>query len=358
MTALPAIRDLWARMLVKRSTPAPPAAASGAAPAPLSARAPVLLAAVPSAASLVWTAWSVTDMLPAPLPVGLAAGVVLDVALVSAVAIAWVAPDVARPAKAAGWAIASLAAVLVGWHAAQITLVLAGLGLIPLVSKALWHLALDAKIARHAAEAEAAETARRAAEAAAAREEERQRVAAEEAERRDAELDPGLTHDQRAEIADKLRRAAYLRELAAAEREVEDAEAEAAHQAELARIRRAGAQQREMDREDAATVKARIALTREIRASEPADFALPSAEPFTAEVRRTGTGPAEPVSGNATGNTGTVTPMPHRLTDAELETLARQVYEPGMSVSAFRQALGVGMKKAHPLHQMLRSETG
>lgn len=52
-----------------------------------------------------------------------------------------------------------------------------------------------------------------------------------------------------------------------------------------------------------------------------------------------------------------VTPMKPRIPDAELETRAREVYSPGMSLNAFRQALGVGMKKAHPLHQMLRAES-
>lgn len=46
-----------------------------------------------------------------------------------------------------------------------------------------------------------------------------------------------------------------------------------------------------------------------------------------------------------------------RVTDTELLARARKVWEPGMSVTAFRSALGVGMKKAHPLHQQLRAES-
>lgn len=239
-------QGFWRRLLLPGGASVAPVSASSGA-----VRAPIAVAAVPSAASLVWTAWSLIDMIPAPLVVGLAAGVVLDVALVSAVAIAWVAPQVARPAKVAGWLIAALAAVLVGWHAAQIAPILAGLGLIPLVSKGLWHLALSARLTRHAQEAAEAQE---------------RRLAEAEAARREAELDTGLTHEQRAEIARRRQEAAYARELAAAEQELEAARAQAAHEAELERIRRAAAQQREMDREDAEVIKQRVKLTREIQA--------------------------------------------------------------------------------------------
>lgn len=242
----PHSRGIFRRLVMPGSASPAPVAASGGA-----VRAPIAVAAVPSVASLVWTAWSLVDMIPAPLPVGLAAGVVLDVALVSAVAIAWVAPAVARPAKVVGWSIALLAAVLVGWHAAQITPILAGLGLIPLVSKGLWHLALSARLT---------EAAREAAEA-----QERRLAEAEEA-RREAELSTDLTHEQQAEVAKRRQDAAYARELSAAEQELESAQAQAAHEAELAKIRRKAAQQMEMDREDAEVIKQRVQLTREIQA--------------------------------------------------------------------------------------------
>ncbi|MBV2364234.1 hypothetical protein [Streptomonospora nanhaiensis] len=51
-----------------------------------------------------------------------------------------------------------------------------------------------------------------------------------------------------------------------------------------------------------------------------------------------------------------VVPMRPRVSDAELEARAREVYRPGMPVTEFRKALGVGMKKAHPLHKALRAE--
>lgn len=50
-----------------------------------------------------------------------------------------------------------------------------------------------------------------------------------------------------------------------------------------------------------------------------------------------------------------VTPLSRpRVSDEELLERARAVYEPGMSVNEFRRRLGVGMKRAHPLHQLLR----
>ncbi|GAB3209875.1 hypothetical protein GCM10027294_25980 [Marinactinospora endophytica] len=52
-----------------------------------------------------------------------------------------------------------------------------------------------------------------------------------------------------------------------------------------------------------------------------------------------------------------VTPIRRqRVTDEELLARAREVYQPGMTVGQFRALLGVGMKKAHPLHQKLREE--
>src|SRR5690606_17479787 len=53
-----------------------------------------------------------------------------------------------------------------------------------------------------------------------------------------------------------------------------------------------------------------------------------------------------------------VTPLKprQRVSDEELLERARAVYEPGMSVNEFRRRLGVGMKRAHPLHQLLRAE--
>lgn len=242
----PRKQRFWQRILIPSGTSKEVRAAPG------SARATVLIAAIPSAASLVWTAWSLIDMIPAPLPVGLAAGVVLDIALVSAVAIAWIAPQVAKPAKVVGWLIALLAAVLVGWHAYTILPVLAGLGLVPLVAKGLWHLALGARLARAAEEAAQAEADRKA--------------AAEKAER-DAELSTDLTHEERRQIAEKKRLAAFEEEMSSAEVRLADAQAEREHQLKLAKIRR-----------DAEVTKRRIELAWEINAARPSQLALPAGE--------------------------------------------------------------------------------
>ncbi|MFL1430216.1 MULTISPECIES: transposase [unclassified Nocardiopsis] len=256
----PRNQRFWQRILIRRGPGTSPGTQVGT---PRSARATVAIAAVPSAASLVWTAWSLIDMIPAPLPVGLAAGVVLDIALVSAVAIAWIAPQVAKPAKITGWLIAAVAALLVGYHAYTILPALAALGIIPLFAKSLWHLALNARLARAAAEAAQAEA---------------DRAAAAEKAQRDAELSTDPTHEQKRSVAEKLQQAAHEEEMADAEVRLADAQAEREHRLRLAKIRRDAKEQREMEREDAATVKQRMELIREIRAAQPVQFALGSGE--------------------------------------------------------------------------------
>ncbi|MEU0493450.1 hypothetical protein ABZ249_29850 [Nocardiopsis sp. NPDC006139] len=332
-------QGFWRRLLIPSGAP------EGVRAAPGSARATVAIAAVPSAASLVWTAWSLIDMIPAPLPVGLVAGVVLDVALVSAVAIAWIAPQVAKPAKITGWLIALVAALLVGYHAYTILPVLAGLGLVPLVAKGLWHLALNARLAQAAAEAAQAEA---------------DRVAAAEKAQREAELSTDPTHDQKRIVAEKLQQAKHEEDLADAEVRLADAQAERDHKLKLAKIRRDAKEQREAEREEAATVKQRMELIREIRAAQPIQFALPAGE---VPDDLSGLPAPRPPQGEATDHLSMLgfgaPPRTSRpaVSPLELEAKAREVYSPGMSLNAFRQALGVGMKKAHPLHQKLRAES-
>ncbi|MFE1170495.1 hypothetical protein [Nocardiopsis sp. NPDC058789] len=191
------------------------------------------------------------DMLPTPWPVGLAVGVVLDIALVSAVAIAWINPGSARGAKKFGWFVASIAAVLVGWHAFEMLPVLAVLGIVPLVAKGLWHIALNTRLARAAAE-----------------EAEKEAALKEAAEKldREAELSTDPSHEQKRLVAQKRRDAAHERELAEAEVDFDNARAERDHKLKLAAIRRAAQEAREMEREDAETIKQRVALVREIEA--------------------------------------------------------------------------------------------
>ncbi|MBB6001320.1 hypothetical protein [Streptomonospora salina] len=243
-TKNPFKQAFWRHLPVQRSASSPGAV-----------RVIILAAAIPSLASLILTVWSLMDSLPDPAPwgVGLAAGGVLDVALVSAVVIAWSNPAVARPAEIAGWAIAALAGVLVGWHSYGIDPMLVVLGLVPLVSKALWGLALRSRISRHAQEAEEAEA---------------KRLAEAEEARREAELSTDLTHAQRAEVARRRQEAAYARELAAADRDYADATAEAEHEQKLASTRRAAEQRMALDREEARVAMQRQDLIREVRAGQ------------------------------------------------------------------------------------------
>src|SRR5690606_35811642 len=142
-------------------------------------------------------AWWIADVVRAPLGVGLAAGIALDVALVGAIAIAWVAPTAARGAQAASWLIAGSASAAIGVHSWEITPPLALMAAVPLAAKGLWGLALGA---HHARLAEAAKAA--AEEAAAARK-------AEQAEQaRQARLSSELTEEQQEELAELDRRTA------------------------------------------------------------------------------------------------------------------------------------------------------
>lgn len=100
-------------------------------------------------------------------------------------------------------------------------------------------------------------------------------------------------------------------------------------------------------------------ITRE--ALEP--LALPAAapaeqtEPVGGSVR---TEPVQrPVSESQAGGEpaqATVTPIRARISDEELVEKARRVYRSGMSLAEFRRELGVGMRRAQPLHVKLREK--
>lgn len=67
----------------------------------------------------------------------------------------------------------------------------------------------------------------------------------------------------------------------------------------------------------------------------------------------------EPVvrTGGGSGSGGaTVTPMRAQVTDEDLIERAREVWRPGISIAEFRRLLGVGMRKAHPLHRLMSEE--
>ncbi|GAA1454217.1 hypothetical protein [Nocardiopsis tropica] len=349
----------WGRVLVKRdATTVPPSEPTDGAMQPTSTWVIVAAASVPSVLSLIWLATTVAEITGGPG--GWAAGIFADVVIVSTVAIAWFNPGVRRMASLGGWAAAIAAGVLLGWHHWGTEEVV--FSLVPIGSKFLWHVALaavtarEARVARQKAERQAAvaEKEERAAETA--------RVAAEEQARRDAELSTDPKHEEKRLVAEKRRLAAHERDLAEAEVELEDAKAERDHKLRLAKIRRDAKEQREMDREDADTVKHRIALAREINASRPASFALPSGE-----VPNDLSGISSPAPAAREGAIDHLTllgfggdsakPARTAVAPLELEARAREVYSPGMSLNAFRQALGVGMTKAHPLHQKLRAES-
>lgn len=170
------------------------------------------IAAIPSALSLVWTAWSVADMIPAPWAVGLAVGVVLDLALIAAVAIAWRAPAVAGPATGVAWVIAVIAAIAVGVHGWMISPAVALFGVLPLISKGMWHLALAAQRADEAARADQAAQEQR--------------------------LSGALTLKQRIELAELEQKRTYITERTSRELALEDARARAEQDRALAEVRR------------------------------------------------------------------------------------------------------------------------
>ncbi|KOX18055.1 hypothetical protein [Nocardiopsis sp. NRRL B-16309] len=220
---------------------------------------PLLIAAsIPSVLSLAWTAWSVADMIPAPWPVAMAAGIALDVALVAAVAIAWVAPSIARGAQAASWLIAGVAAAAIAIHSWPISPALALMAAVPLISKALWHLALSAKASGEAA---AAAAAAHAAEQAA-----KERA---EAERKNRRLSTGLTEDQEAELAELERQRAYTEAKAAKALALAEAQAKAAQEERLAEIRRRAETQMATDEATAQIHVKRAELAQQIQLAAP-----------------------------------------------------------------------------------------
>lgn len=220
---------------------------------------PLLIAAtIPSTLSLAWTAWSVADMIPAPWPVALAAGIALDIMLVAAIAIAWTSPAAARSAQAVSWVIAALATAAIAVHSWHITPALVLLAPLPLVAKALWGLALSAKGAQDEAARTAAEEQRRT--------EEQQRA---EAERKAARLSTDLTEEQQAELAELDRQAAYVQAKSERQRVLEQAQARAEQEERLDQIRRDAEQQMATDEATAQIHVRRAELAQKIRLASP-----------------------------------------------------------------------------------------
>lgn len=220
---------------------------------------PLLIAAtIPSLLSLAWTAWSVADMIPAPAPIAIAAGIALDVMLVAAVAIAWMAPTIARGAQIASWVIAGVAAAAIAIHSWHLSPALVLMAAVPLIAKALWGLALSAKTAQEE------EAARVAAQEAKATEEKRV-----EAERKAARLSTGLTEDQEAELAELERETAYVESKSERELALAAARARVEQEERLAEIHRDAETQMATDEARAQIHVKRAELADQIRLASP-----------------------------------------------------------------------------------------
>jgi hypothetical protein len=243
--------------------PIPEKAAGAPAAVPSGLSLPVRItmgaAALPSAASLIWAVWAIGHLVPAPWYVAGAAGVVLDLAWIGAVVIAWTTPAISRQAGAVAWVLAAIAAAAIALHAGWAPGAL--MAVTPLVSKALWHLVLSAR--RAAIKAREAETER------ARQEKERAHRRAVEEAAAAAQLTGALTPEQEAELADLKREAAYIRAKAEAKAEIDRARAEVEHNRYLEEIRRAADQAIAVDEADADIVGRRHRIEREIAMTRP-----------------------------------------------------------------------------------------
>ncbi|MFC7331391.1 winged helix-turn-helix domain-containing protein [Marinactinospora rubrisoli] len=201
-------------------------------------------AAVPSAVALPWAATAVADTVPAHPAVAVTVGVVFDVMLIGTVVLAWLAPAVRREAQILGWAVAALASAAIALHTGASTALL--FATTPLLSKGLWHLVVRMRAADEQAEQEAAERAEKSrreqaaqdADAAKAAAEEAKQAAQEKAAAAQAEADAdnsALTVEQRREIADVWRDAAFAQAMAEAKATKEEAQILAANRVAMAK---------------------------------------------------------------------------------------------------------------------------
>ncbi|MFC7745597.1 hypothetical protein ACFQXA_38765 [Nocardiopsis composta] len=186
------------------------------------------IAGVLTLLSMVWTGWSVYDLLQqvapkSPKTVAVAVAVAVELAWVAIVAVEW--QHIHRSGAApkglvyTGWAIAATVVGVLALHAVKMeSYYLLPLAALPLAGKALWSWALEDVAQAVRDRLEAARRAReKAAEEARAEEEKVAAEAAEEAARTER-LSSGLTEAQEAELAEIRRRAAYITARSAAER--------------------------------------------------------------------------------------------------------------------------------------------
>lgn len=240
-----------------------------------------VIASIVTAASAVFTVWSVWDLArrgaeegqAAPHVVGLGAGVGVEAVWLWLLAIEWqqasttgrVHPALTRT----GWVLAFGAAVVLVVHGVMTSWPMALLAVLPLAAKAGWHwlTTLRCEQTRARLEAEAA-AAREAAEAQRQAEEEvRRQEAAQEA--RASKLSAELTEEQRAELAALEREAAYVTAKTEKELALDAARAAAEQQRALAEIRRQAERQMAVD-EGAADIEVqRAELRNRIRLASP-----------------------------------------------------------------------------------------
>ena len=216
----------------------------------------IIAAALPSLFALPYIAWSIADLLVglgAPKLAALAAGVVADIALIGSVVVALVDPKSRKAATRWGWFFATVAAGLVAIHAGLSVAVF--VAVIPLLSKGLWGLVVDAVHRLRAARAGHTAAVRK-------REEEKEKEKASRA----AELSPELEHERLAEIAQFERDALYEERVAAAKLKKKLAMSEAEHLDALAEIKRLGEQKRAEDEESAKVYENQLRLGRKLRA--------------------------------------------------------------------------------------------
>ncbi|MGW5880264.1 hypothetical protein ACWFMI_27330 [Nocardiopsis terrae] len=257
------------------------------------------IASVVTAASAVFTIWSVWDLArhgaeegqAAPHAVGLGAGIGVEAVWLWLLAIEWkqasrtgrVNPVLTRT----GWALAAGAAVVLAVHGVMTSWPMALLAVLPLAAKAGWHwlTALRCEQTRARLEAEAA-AARAAVDA--ERQAEEAAQAAEQADReRELALSTELTEGEERELAEIRRQAAYARARAAAETELTSAEAEAdrlrqeaaadaervrqetEHQMRQDALRRRVEAQMAAQQADADLLRQRLSLEQELRLMRP-----------------------------------------------------------------------------------------
>ncbi|MFJ9558397.1 hypothetical protein ACIRPH_31705 [Nocardiopsis sp. NPDC101807] len=240
-----------------------------------------VIASIVTAASAVFTVWSVWDLArgfgeeghAAPHAVGIGAGVGVEAVWLWLLAIEWQqASTTGRVSKAltrTGWALAVGASVVLVVHGVVTSWPMVLLAVLPLAAKAGWHhltsaraeqtrarLAVEAAAARAAAEAERqkAEDARRAQEAEQARQ---------------AARSTTLTEAQEAELAELRRTAAFVTAKTDAELELDAARAHADQQRALADIRRRAEQQMTVDEASADIEVRRAELQNRIHLAKP-----------------------------------------------------------------------------------------